>query len=103
LGGATIPGIAFAAVAVTQIGVALLVFRRRIPSRPFNQSVEDYWSVNAVRSSSIVLWALLEGAGLFAAVGYLLTGALAAAAVGLVALFALITVRPSRLEDVGAA
>ena len=103
LGGEAIPSIAFAAVSVTQIAVALLFFRRRIPSRPFDQSVEAYWSVNAVRSSAIVLWALLGGAGLFAAVGYVLTGALAPGAAVLVALFALITASPSRLEDAGAA
>ena len=102
-GGARIPAFAFAGIALVQIGFALTVWRRRIPPRRLEQSVEDYWSSNALRSSCIVLWALLEGAGLFALVGYLLTGGIVAAAIGLVALLALVGVPPRRLEGEGAA
>ena len=103
LGDAPIPAVAFAAVALAQIGVALAVFRPRIPARRFDQSAEDYWSSSEVRGRSVVVWALLEGAGLFAAVGYVLTGGIAAAAVALIALVALLGVRPLRLEGEGAA
>jgi hypothetical protein len=98
-----VPGIVFAAGALVQVGVALAVVRRKIPARRYDQSVEGYWSANEVRGPSIMLWSLLEGAGLFSAVGYLLTGGTLPGTVALIALFVLVSVRPSRLEDEGAA
>ncbi len=102
-GGARIPGVGFAAVSVAQIVVALGWFRPRVPARSFNQSVEDYWSSADIRGAAILVWALLEGAGLFSWVGYLLTGGIFPAAAALLALVLLVGVRPSRLEGDGAA
>jgi hypothetical protein len=100
---ARIPSVAFAALSIIQIVVALGWFRQRIPQRSFNQSPDGFWSSNDVRSASIVLWALLEGAGLFSWVGYLLTGGILPAAASILALLLLVGVRPSRLEADGAA
>ena len=49
LGGARIPGVAFAVVSIAQIVIALGWFRQRVPPRAFNQSMEDYWSSADVR------------------------------------------------------
>lgn len=96
--GAAISPLVFAVPSLGQVAFAVIVFRRRIPSRPSNQSIQDYWSSAEVRGASVILWALLEGAGLLAGVGYLLTGRLVAGSGVLVALVALIATRPSGLE-----
>lgn len=103
LSGPRIPGVAFAVVSVAQIVIALGWFRQRVRPRAFSQSVEDYWSSADIRGAAIVVWALLEGAGLFSWVGYLLIGGIVPAATAVLALVLLVGVRPSRLEADGAA
>jgi hypothetical protein len=90
--------VAFAALGLAQIGIGLAFLRRRIRTRRFDQSIEQYWSDSQVRSSSIVLWATIEGAGMLSWVGYLMTGGIAPAAIGLLSLVVLVGLRPVRLE-----
>lgn len=65
--------------AVVLLAVALSVFKPRAPGRLPGQSVEEYWSTTGVSERVFLVWFVFEGAGMLAAVGYLLTGEPAAA------------------------
>jgi hypothetical protein len=65
---------ALTAIDVVLVVVALFVFKPRVPDRPSDQSVEQYWSAPDVGAKVLPVWVLLEGAGTLAAVGYCLTG-----------------------------
>jgi hypothetical protein len=52
---------------------ALLVTRRRVPPRRAGQPDEQYWATPEVAAAVVPVWFTLEGAGIVAAVGYLLT------------------------------
>jgi|SRR5687768_11272237 len=56
------------------VAVALFVIKPRVPERRPHQSVEEYWSTPDVGTKVVLVWFLMEGAGMMAAVGYLLTG-----------------------------
>jgi len=98
-----IAGAVLAGLALVMLAVAVGVLRPRVPPRRPDQSAESYWLTNDARISSLVLWAIVDAAGLLAWVGYVLSGQIAAAAVALMSIAALIMLRPSRLEDRGAA
>lgn len=87
-----------AGLGLGNVAAALGVFRSKIPQRSSEQAPDEYWTSNEVRGMAIVMWAIIEGGGLVAWVGYLLTGTPVPAGVGLLAIAALILVRPSRLE-----
>ena|SRR5437867_2241777 len=91
-------GYVTAGLAVVNTTVAVAFLRPRIPQRRADQALDDYWLMNEVRGASIIVWALIEGAGLLSWVGYLLTGRLVSAATAVLAIWGLIMVRPSRLE-----
>ena len=93
-----IPDVAFASLALLQVGLAFAFFRRRIPARRFDQSIDDYWATSQVRGACIALWGTIEGAGMLAWVGYLLTGGMGSAFVGLLGLIVLVNLRPERLD-----
>jgi hypothetical protein len=65
-----------AALSIAQMGIALFVFKPRVPPRTFGQSLDEYWT-GTVATRSLVVWALLEAAGMVAGTGYLLTGEIA--------------------------
>jgi hypothetical protein len=94
------PLIAFvtAGLAFVNITVAFGLLRARMPQRPSDQSPDDYWRRNEARSAAVLIWAVLEGSGLFCWVGYVMTGSIVPAAVGVLAVLALIILRPSQLE-----
>ncbi len=95
---ASVIGIVLAVSAIGMVGVALTVLRPRVPQQAPEQSIDDYWGDATVRMTAMTLWAVVEGASLLGAVGYLLTGATApglALALGVVTLLSL---RPSRFE-----
>src|SRR5262245_61049842 len=98
-----ITGYLFAGVALVQLGAAFGVLRPRVPPRRPDQSADVYWQANEVRSAALLLWMIVDGAGVFGWVGYGLSGQTAAAALALLAIGALIMFRPSQLEDRGAA
>jgi hypothetical protein len=95
-------GLVLAGIAVGLVAAASTFARRRIPERPSDQSPETFWANPDATGGAILLWALLEGAGLVGWVGYLLTGVTATAAAGVIAFGALLVLRPSRLEGDGA-
>ena len=65
---------ALSGFSVVLVAVALLVIKPRVPDRRPQQSVEEYWSTREVGAKAFLVWFLMEGAGMMAAVGYLLTG-----------------------------
>ena len=87
-----------AGVGLGNVAAALGLFRPRMPQRPSDQAPDDYWTRSEIRGMAIVLWAMIEGGALLAWVGYLLTGAPVPAGVALLAIAALMLVRPARLE-----
>jgi len=95
-------GLILAGIGVGLVAAASTFARRRIPQRTFDQSPDAFWANPDATGGAILLWALLEGAGLVGWVGYLLTGVTAAAAAGAIALGAILVLRPSRLESDGA-
>ena len=86
-----------AGLGLGNLAAALVLFRSKIPQRSVDQTPDDYWTSNEVRIA-LVTWAIIEGGGLVAWVGYLLTGTPVPAGVGVLAIAALMLVRPSRLE-----
>jgi hypothetical protein len=91
-------GLVTAGFAVVQLAAVLGILLPRMPRRPADQSPDDYW-MTVARGDTIIVWAMLEAAGLLSAVGYLLTGALASAATGVLAIAALALLGPARFED----
>lgn len=67
------------AIAVALMAAALFVLKPRVPACTLGQSVEEFWSTPAMGGQVFMIWFLVEGAGMIAAVGYFLTGQPAAA------------------------
>jgi hypothetical protein len=65
---------ALSALSVVLVAVALLVIKPHVPERLVHQSIEEFWSTPKVGAKAFLVWFLLDGAGMMAAVGYLLTG-----------------------------
>ena len=103
LGGAPNVGVVQAGLAVGLLVVAFTALRRRVPERGFDQSQDAYVVSVETRGASIVLWAVVDGAGLIGWVGYVLTGDAAPAAAAALSIVTLIVSRPSRLEGEGTA
>jgi hypothetical protein len=91
-------GTAFAAAGGVLVVAAFLLLRPRIPECRPDQSPDAYWSDVQTRTAALLTWVGLEGAGVVAAVGYLLTGRTAPAAVAVLALATLVWLRPSQIE-----
>ena len=96
-------GLILAGIGVGLVAVASTLARRRTPERASDQSPDTFWANPDATGGAIVLWALIEGAGLVGWVGYLLTGVTAAAVAAVIAIGALVVFRPSRLEGEGSA
>lgn len=101
LGGAPKVGITLAILAVGLLIVAVTILRRRIPERRFDQSPDAFWASTEVQSVSILLWAVVDGAGLLGWVGYVFTGGVAPAAAAVLSILTLIAFRPASLEREG--
>jgi hypothetical protein len=97
-GGSPLIGYATAGLALAILSVAFVFLRPRIPQRSTDQSPDDYWSRAEVRGAAIVIWATVEGAGLFCWIGYLMTASIVPAAVGVLSSITLFALRPSRVE-----
>ncbi len=98
LGAAPTLASVLAGLSISLLAVAVAVLRRRVPERRPDQSPDAYWATVETRGAAIVLWALMEGAGLLAWIGYVLTGRAVPAAAAALAIAALILLGPSRLE-----
>lgn len=95
--GTQVIAVSFAGIGLTAVAFAVLLLRPRIPGRASTEPLTAYWSIGAVRQRSLVLWIICENAGIVAALGYLLTGNLAALAVMGIALMALAWLGPARI------
>lgn len=95
---ASLIGIILAASAIAMLGVALTVLRPRVRQQAPEQSIDDYWGDATVRMTAMTLWAVVEGASLLGAVGYLLTGATASGLALALGVVTLLSLRPSRFE-----
>ena len=102
VGGGPLIGYVTAGLALLNLAVVLGLLRPRIPQRRMDQSPDDYWGTNEARGAAIIIWAMIEGAGLLSWVGYVLTGGIVPAAVAALSIVALIMLRPSQLEGDGA-
>lgn len=92
-------GIALAVAAASALVVAVTVVRPRVPEQAPEQTRDSYWEDATVRMTVIVLWAVVEGAGLLGAVGYILTGATAPAIALALGIVTLATLGPGRFEQ----
>jgi hypothetical protein len=72
---------AMAGAAALMIVVALVGLRPRVPERLGGETTEAYWARPGVAAAATRVWFALEGAGLLAGVGFLLTACVAPAVV----------------------
>ena len=70
----TVMAYAISGMSVVMAMVALLFLKPSVPERKPGQSVEQYWSSPEGGAKALPVWFLLEGAGMTASIGYLLTG-----------------------------
>lgn len=84
--------------AIGLIAVALTVLRPGIPEQAPEQSTDAFWGDGGVRIRALTMWAVIEGATLCAAMGYLLTGATAPALALVLGIITLWMLRPARFE-----
>jgi hypothetical protein len=68
-------------VAIALMAVAFMVFKPRVPARGGGQPIAEYWALPDVGGAVVLVWFLLEGAGVIATVGYALTGQIVSALV----------------------
>jgi hypothetical protein len=99
--GAPMIGYVTAAFGFASLAVATAFLLPRIPRRSANEAPDEYWSRNEVRMAAIIVWALIEGPGVVALVGYFLSGGVAPAIVAGLAIVALVLARPARIEGDG--
>jgi hypothetical protein len=81
-------GYALAGVSVILATVALMVVKPRVPERRVGQPVAQYWSQPDVSSRAMLVWFVLEGAGIVASIGYFLAGVPVAAGMMVLAIAA---------------
>jgi hypothetical protein len=67
-------GYTLSGLGVVLAAVALFVFKPRVPDHSPGELVEQYWSRPEIGPKVMMVWIVLEGAGVMAAVGYLSTG-----------------------------
>lgn len=91
-------GLMLSGMAVLALAVATALLRPRIAPRGSDQAPDDYWNTPSSRGSAMLLWAVIEGAGLIGVVGFYLTGHLAPIGVVVVALVLGALFRPAALE-----
>jgi hypothetical protein len=91
----TVIAYAMSGISVVVGIVALLFLKPRVPDRKPGQSVEQFWSAPDAGARVLPVWFLLEGAGITASVGYLLTGELASLIVSALAIAAFWLCGPS--------
>ena len=91
-------GLWMAGLSAMAIAVGALVLRPRVPRREPHVAASAFWTQDAM-NRAILLWFVLEGATVFALVGYLLTGVLPAIGVALAGVTLFAWVRPAHFES----
>lgn len=64
----------FAGASLVMVFAAFFVLKPRAPERRSGQSAAEYWTTPEVGARILPVWFLSEGAGVTAAIGYMLTG-----------------------------
>jgi hypothetical protein len=73
-GGSALPAYAVAGVSAVMLGAALMLLRPLVPRRRAGQTVAAYWADVAVTRKALLVWFILEGAGVMASISYFLGG-----------------------------
>ncbi len=98
----TVPSpIAYApsAVAVALVAVSVFILTPRVPPRSSVMSANEFWSNPEMGGKAVVIWLLVEGGGMLAAVGYQLTRQPASALVIGLSIAAYYWCRPARFAN----
>lgn len=74
-------GRGLASVAIAILLVAVVFMKRRVPERRGGEPIRDYWTRPEVVQPALLVWFLIEGAGILASVAFALTAVAAAAGV----------------------
>lgn len=72
--GSNLPAYATAGVSVVMLGAALMLLKPLVPRRRAGQTVAAYWADPAVIPKALLVWFILEGAGVLASISYFLGG-----------------------------
>ena len=72
--GSNLPAYATAGVSAVMLGAALMLLKPRVPRRRAGQTVAAYWTDPAVIPKALLVWFILEGAGVLASISYFLGG-----------------------------
>ena len=70
----TVIGYSMSVISLVMVVVSLGFLKPRVPERRPGQSVAQFWADPVVTSRATLVWFLLEGAAVIAAVGYFLSG-----------------------------
>jgi hypothetical protein len=71
---ASVIGYGLSGVAVVLLAVAFLLLKPRVPEQGPRQSVDEFWSAPDVIQKVFLVWFLMEGAAVIAAVAFFLGG-----------------------------
>ena len=66
-------GYIMAGISVTMLGVAYFVLVPRVPVRDPSMPVAAYWATPELATKALRVWFVMEGAAVFAAIGFFLT------------------------------
>lgn len=69
-----LPAYAIAGVSAVMLGAALMFLKPLVPRRRAGQTVAAYWTDPAVIPKGLLVWFILEGAGVLASISYFLGG-----------------------------
>ena len=69
-----LPAYAIAGVSAVMLGAALMLLKPLVPRRKTGQTVAAYWGDAAVVPKALLVWFILEGAGVTASISYFLGG-----------------------------
>ena len=64
----------FSAIGVTMLGTSLLLLKPQVPARRSGQTTAQYWADKHVTARATLVWFILDGGGIVAAVGHFLSG-----------------------------
>jgi small-conductance mechanosensitive channel len=97
------PIVGLVASALATIELALAGWSRaRLPTRDRGQPFDAFWADDRVRRLAVSLWLSLGSAGMLAVIGFFLTASKIAGTFMVVAMIALVWMRPSHLAASGA-
>ena len=72
--GSNFPAYAIAGVSAVMLGAALMFLKPLVPRRRGGQTVAAYWTDRGVVPKALLVWFILEGAGVMASISYFLGG-----------------------------